>query len=328
MLNAAVIGVGSMGKNHARVYSEIDGVNLVAVSDSRKDVCDSVAGQFNARAYTDYGEMLEKEKLDIVNVVVPTMMHEQVALDVIGAGVNVFVEKPISYNIESARKIIDAAKARKVKLTVGHIERFNPVVMKIKELLDRGVLGNVWSATITRKGPFPDRIRDVGVVIDLGVHDIDIMRHLFGTEIIRISAETERRIHTDHEDYLNAILRFESGVVGVMDVNWLTPVKIRQIHISGEKGMLSGDYIKQELTFYRNGNSGEVENIRIEKKEPLKTEIEAFRDCVTQDRHPAVNGIDGLISLEMVLNILKAAKTKNSVNCNGNGKPAEQEKGG
>jgi len=201
--------------------------------------------------------------------------------------------------------------------------------MKIKELLGKGVLGNVWSATITRKGPFPDRIRDVGVVIDLGVHDIDIMRHLFGTEIIRISAETERRIHTDHEDYLNAILRFESGVVGVMDVNWLTPVKIRQIHISGEKGMLSGDYIKQELTFYRNGNSGRVENILIEKKEPLKTEIEAFRDCVAQDRHPAVNGIDGLISLEMVLNILKAAKTKNSVKCNGNGngKPAEQEKG-
>lgn len=317
-LNAAIIGIGSMGKNHARIYSEMQDVNLVAVSDIRE-----TSENFGCKYYKDYKEMLKNEDIDLVNVVVPTRLHLRVALDVIDAGKHVFVEKPVADTIENAKKIIEAAEKKEVKLTVGHVERFNPAIRKLKELINNDVLGKIWSITITRRGPFPKRIRDVGVVIDLAVHDLDIMRYLLNSEVLRISAETEKRIHTEHEDFLNALLRFENNVVGILDTNWITPVKIREININGEKGMLKANYLTQQIDFYENGSNhithdcpprditiGKRISINVERIEPLKEELQSFVDAVKNNHKPYVTGEDGLIALSLAHKILENANSK------------------
>jgi len=322
-INAAVIGVGSMGKNHVRIYSEIEDVKLVAVSDINEEV-KKIAEKFNCRYYKDYNEMLDKENIDLVNIVVPTRLHCRIALDVIKHGKHVFVEKPIADTIENAEKIIKAADEKQVKLAVGHIERFNPAVRKLKELLEKNTIGKIWNLTIFRKGPFPSRVRDVGVVIDLAVHDLDIMRYLLNSEISRVYAETEKRIHTEHEDFMNALMRFENGVVGILDTNWLTPVKIREININGEKGMIKANYITQKIEIFENGfnhfnssypninkmTEGNVKQIEVEKKEPLKMELESFVNAIRNNTEPLVTGRDGLMALSLAHDILKSADRK------------------
>ena len=322
-INAAVIGVGSMGKNHVRIYSEIEDVKLVAVSDINEEA-KKIAEKFSCKYYKDYNEMLDKEDIDLVNIVVPTRLHCSIALDVIKHGKHVFVEKPIADTVENAEKIIKAADEKQVKLAVGHIERFNPAVRKLKELLEKNTIGKIWNLTIFRKGPFPSRVRDVGVVIDLAVHDLDIMRYLLNSEISRVYAETEKRIHTEHEDFMNALMRFENGVVGILDTNWLTPVKIREININGEKGMIKANYITQKIEIFENGfnhfnssypninkmTEGNVKQIEVEKKEPLKMELESFVNAIRNNTEPLVTGRDGLMALSLAHDILKSADRK------------------
>ncbi len=321
--NAAVIGVGSMGKNHARIYSQMDSVNLVAVSDVNGKLAKDVAGDYYCKAYTNYKQMLKKEHIDFVSVVVPTMYHKDVAIECMKSGKHVLLEKPISDTSKNAREIIKVAKKENVKFTIGHIERFNPAVIELKKRLENNELGKVFSITANRVGPFPTRVRDVGVVIDLAVHDIDIMRYLTNSEVKRIYAEAERRIHTSHEDLLNGLLKFKNGALGVLSVDWLTPEKIREISIKGERGMFVVKYLTQELLFYenrmmsKNGYSysdmlmgvteGDITNIRINKKEPLKSELESFVDCVVNNKQPIVSAEDGLKALEIAEKIIESS---------------------
>jgi UDP-N-acetylglucosamine 3-dehydrogenase len=328
MTRVAVIGVGSMGKNHARVYSELSEANLVAVSDANPALAESVGQQFGAAAYTSFEEMLEKEHPEAVTIAVPTAMHRDVAIKVLESGAHILVEKPIAATIDEGREIIARARTCDRVLMVGHIVRFNPAIQALKQKLQNGDLGRVFQIFCRRAGPFPARIRDVGVVVDLAPHDVDIMRFLVGTDPLRVFAETEQRIHTDHEDLLFAMLRFPEGVVGALEINWLTPTKVREVLVLGEKGMFRVDDLMQDLFFYENAlagsdlhfplsnlkgvSEGSMVKFALQRYEPLKAELQAFLKAVRGEAPVAITGEDGLAALHLALALVESG-TKHQV---------------
>jgi UDP-N-acetylglucosamine 3-dehydrogenase len=321
-MRVAVIGVGSMGFNHLRVYSELDGVQLVGISDVSAERLETLKSRFQVPAYTDYRKLIENEKPDAVSITVPTSEHEQVATFALRAGVNVLVEKPIASTVEEGQRLIDLAQEVDRKLMVGHIIRFNPAMQALKARLDAGELGKIFQIFCRRAGPFPARIRDVGVVVDLAPHDVDIMRFLTGMDPLRVFAETEQRIHTDHEDMLFGLLRFPHGITAALEINWLTPTKIRETLVLGEKGMFRVDDLLQDLYFYENSQAtGElwagIKSIRgvsegkmirydLKRQEPLKAEIQAFLDAVKNDTTVPVTGEDGLKALRLSLALVES----------------------
>lgn len=327
-INVAVIGVGSMGYNHARIYSDLEGVNLVGISDKNKDNLEK-AKRFCKNTYEDYNEMIKKEKIDIISVVVPTLFHKKVAIDVMNEGINILLEKPIASTIEEAKEIIECAKKNNVKLTIGHIERFNPAIIELKNKIQKGELGDVYKIDVNRVGPFPARIRDVGVIIDLAVHDIDIMRFLLDSEVKRVYAETEKQIHTKHEDLLSGLMKFDNKTICNLNINWLTPTKIRKLYVTGEKGMFIANYLSQDLYFYENAEvngtgfdrkmgikEGAMTRYVIDKKEPLKLEIESFINIVKTDKEPLISGEDGMMALNLAQKLIKSAEERKVIECN------------
>jgi len=302
-LKAGVIGVGAMGKNHARLYSELPGVQLVGVADANEASGASVARNYDCKLYTDYHDLLAEE-LDIVSIVVPTTLHKQVAIDAIKKGMNVLVEKPIADTVEHADEIIKAARKRAVKLMVGHVERFNPAVMKLKELIDSGLLGKVVSISAKRVGPYNPRIRDVGIILDLGTHDIDIMSYLYGEKIKEVYASAGTVVHS-HEDHAIITLNFRNGSSGVIDTNWLTPHKVRNLTVIGSQGIAEVDCIEQTLRIF---DREWIRDAKIEKGEPLKLELMHFIECVRRDTKPLVSGEEGRHALEVALAAVDSAR--------------------
>ena len=180
--NVGVIGVGSMGYNHVRIYSELENANLIAISDMVRGTLDKVSKEFDTVGYVDYDNILQIDDIEVVNICVPTVFHYNVVMDAIEAGKNVLVEKPIALKLPEAQKMIEAAEDAGVTLATGHVERFNPAVRVTKKLIDDGEIGEVVTASSKRLGPFPPRIRDVGVAIDLAIHDVDIFNYLFESQ--------------------------------------------------------------------------------------------------------------------------------------------------
>ena len=324
-MKVAVIGVGTMGRHHARVFSELPEADLVSISDSDSVRAHSTAEKFGIRAYTDHREMLEKEKPDAVSVVVPTALHEKVGMDALDAGVNVLIEKPIAATVEEGTRLIEKARAMNKQLMVGHVVRFDPALQALKQKLDAGELGRIYQIFCRRAGPFPTRIQDVGVVIDLAPHDVDIMRFLAGSNPTRVYSETERRIHTNHEDLLWATLRFPDGVIGGLEINWLTPTKIREVLVLGERGMFRADALTQDLYFYENSlvndvqwatlqtikgvSEGSMTRYAIPRFEPLKAELQSFLKAI-QDGNPVpITGEDGLAALKISLALVESGHT-------------------
>lgn len=310
-----------MGRNHARVYAELENAHLVAVSDVDQDTVDQVAWTYRANGYADYRQMLEREKLDLVTIAVPTRLHAQVACDVMAAGVHVLVEKPIAATVAQGKKMIAQAQAHGVKLTVGHIERFNPAILELKRRLDDEHLGRIFQIHVRRVGPFPPRIEDVGVVVDLATHDLNIMEYLTNSEIKSLFAQTARRIHARHEDLVSGVMRFSNGIIGVLDINWLTPTKIRELMIVGEGGMFQVNYLSQDLYFYENnfasGNwerlvaiggvrEGQMIKHQVRRVEPLKAELQSFVQAVENDQSPTVSGEEGLRALLLAHEIIRS----------------------
>jgi len=321
-MRVAVIGVGSMGFNHLRVYSELEGVEVVVISDVSAERLELLKARFQVPTYSDYRKLIEEQKPDAVSITVPTSEHEQVATFALRAGVHVLVEKPIASTVEEGQRLIDLAQEVDRKLMVGHIIRFNPAIQELKARLEAGELGKIFQIFCRRAGPFPARIRDVGVVVDLAPHDVDIMRFLTGMDPLRVFAETEQRIHTDHEDMLFGLLRFPHGITAALEINWLTPTKIRETLVLGEKGMFRVDDLLQDLYFFENSQaSGElwagIKSIRgvsegkmiryaLKRQEPLKAEIEAFLDAVRNDTDVPVSGENGLKALRLSLALVES----------------------
>ena len=328
-LRAGVVGLGMMGRNHVRVWDEsVDGVDLVAVADpDPAAVSRSTAGR-RARGYEDPERMLAEEALDLVSIVAPTSLHLPVTLSALRSGANVLVEKPIAAERDDALQMIEAASAAGRMLTVGHIERFNPAIRELRRRLSEGELGRIFQVKATRLGPFPARIRDVGVVVDLAPHDLDIMRYLVDSEPVRLYAETERRIHTDHEDLFNGIVKFANGTVGILDINWLTPTKRRSLTVTGERGMYVADYINQDLIFFANPDAtqtwenrgadgtdvpissvaeGEMTRRSIRKQEPLAVELNEFAAAVRVGGPPPVDPHDAMVALLLARKMVESA---------------------
>lgn len=325
-IKVAVIGVGAMGKSHARVYSNMDNVKLIAVSDNNNELAKDIGNKYKINYYSNYKEMLKKESLDAISVCVPTKLHKKIAVDCIRNKLEVLVEKPIAATVKEAKKIISESRKNNVKLMVGHIERFNPVVTELKKRIENGQLGKIYKVHCVRLSPFPQRIVDVGVIVDLAIHEIDILKHIVGSKIKRLYAETAQRIHSEHEDLLIGTIRFENNILGVINANWLTPKKVREITVTGEKGMFVANYLTQEFYFYENEfaknpnyNSnfmnvveGRKIRIKVRQQEPLKNELRAFTESILKNKRMPVTGEDGLNALYIAQKFIESSK-KNKV---------------
>ena len=324
-MKVAVIGVGSMGYNHLRVYSEMGDVEVVGASDLNRERLQLVEDRFSVNTYTSYKDLFEKEKPEAVSITVPTAEHEKVATYALEKGAHVLVEKPIAATIEEGKRLIALANKLDRQLMVGHIIRFNPAMQSLKTRLENGDLGKIFQIFCRRAGPFPARIRDVGVVVDLAPHDVDIMRFLTGMNPMRVYAETEQQIHTDHEDLLFGLLRFPDGITGALEINWLTPTKMRETLVLGEKGLFRVDDLMQDLYFYENTQAvgelwspfrairgvseGSMTRFPIKRQEPLKAELLAFINAIREGHEMPVTGQDGLEALRLSLALVESGKT-------------------
>ena len=242
-----------MGSNHVRILGGMPEAELVAVADPSPERRAGVVERYpSVTAYATLGEALAAGGLDFVCIAAPVAHLPEFAHEAIEAGVAVLVEKPLAPTLEQAQAVVAAAEERGVLLSVGYVERFNPAVAALKKRLDEGAVGRIVQMHARRLSPFPNRHSDTGVALDLATHDIDVMRYLSGSEITRVYAETAQRIHTAAEDLLCASLRFDDDMTGLLEVNWLTPTKVRQLSVTGESGMFVVDYLMQDLTFYEN----------------------------------------------------------------------------
>jgi predicted dehydrogenase len=287
-------------------------VDLVGVADPVPEAIARATSGRTARGYADASDMLASERPDLVVVAVPTSLHLPATLEALAAGAHVLVEKPIAADRAEAEQMIAAAEAAGRLLTVGHIERFNPAIRELSRRLDNGELGRVFQVRASRLGPFPARVRDVGVVVDLAPHDLDVMRYLLRSEPVRMYAETEQRIHTDHEDLFTGLIKFESGAVGLLEVNWLTPTKVRKLTVTGEHGMYEVDYLTQDLVFYANPDlelvtEGEITRRTVQRREPLAVELSEFASAIRSGGPPPVSPQDALVAMLLARAMVDAA---------------------
>jgi UDP-N-acetylglucosamine 3-dehydrogenase len=326
VLRVAVIGAGEMGRLHARVAVESDYTELDAIVDP-EPAAERVAYERRARWLTTVDELVDGSLPDIAVVSTPTSQHASVAEILIDAGVHVLVEKPIASTLDEAVALIAAARAQGVTLAIGHVERFNPAVQELEARLHERALGRVFQVHARRLSPFPLRVGDAGVALDLATHDLDVMCLLAGTPL-RVSAETDQKAHRSREDLLAALLRFDSGVIGLLEVNWLTPTKVRQLTVTGERGMFVVDYLNQHLTLYENAmateawqaldvfdgvTEGNVTRFAISRAEPLRAQLDAFARAVLGDEPVAVSGEQGLRVLKLALAVAEAGSAGRTV---------------
>jgi UDP-N-acetylglucosamine 3-dehydrogenase len=331
-LKAGVIGLGSMGQHHARHYFNFQDVKLVAVSDVDKNKIE-IAKKYSCKFYTNYKEMLEKENLDIVSIAVPTTLHEKVALDALNQGIHVLVEKPISYDLKSAKKILKTARKNKVKLMVGHIERFNPAIKKLKELIDNKVFGEIFSLESKRLSVYPPRIKDCGVIIDLGIHDIDLMNYLMKEKIKKVYSVVAHKFipNTEFEDHASILLTFKNGIIGKIDVSWVSPVKVREMSIVASENCCKVYMLQQKIEIIK--SFGEVKNnlswedyqefikkfspeikvIEEQNVEPLFIELRKFVDSVKNDKPVPVSGEEATDALKIALKAIESSKKGEAV---------------
>jgi UDP-N-acetylglucosamine 3-dehydrogenase len=310
-IGVGVIGVGAMGYNHARIYSKLDETDFIGVSDLNDFTLSKTSKKYNVSGYKDYEDLLSHDELQIVSVCVPTTHHYKVTMKAIEYGKDILVEKPISFTLEEAKEMVRFAKEKGVKLSTGHVERFNPAVKKAKELIENDVIGDIVSSFAKRVGPFPPQIKDVGVATDLAIHDLDVMTYLFDEKAKQIYATMgsilEKCIYEDHAEIMTT---FETGITGILEVNWLTPYKRRELEITGTEGIISIDYIDQTIEVHGKF----AHDVTINQEEPLKEEIKSFLNAVRTDTEPVITGKDGLNALKMILAANKSSREHIPIN--------------
>ncbi len=301
-LKIGVVGVGVMGSNHARVLSEMAAVQLVGVVDPEREQREFVARNLGCAEFPGLEELL-KRGVDAVTIAAPTHLHHDLALTCIAAGVHVLVEKPIAPTVEEGRAIVAAARRAGVTLMVGHVERFNPAVESIKRAIKNQ---DILSIAITRVGPFPPRMSNVGVVIDLAVHDIDLIRWFTDSEIVEIQPQLSSAV-AEREDIALLQFRTASGVLAHINTNWLTPFKARTIHVATRDKYLIGDLLTLQVTEcfgFQPDGSYSMRHLSVGYAEPLRAELLAFANAIRSGRTPAVTGEEGVASLEVAIRCL------------------------
>ncbi len=300
-----VIGAGSWGKNHLRVFSELEAAELVAVCDLEAARAHSLGKRYDIPAYTRVEEVLTRADVEAVTICTPTTTHFAIAVEAVDRGKHVFVEKPMVSTSEEATQLLARAEAQGIHLMVGFIERFNPGVQRVKGLIESDVFGDVVLAFARRVGRWPERIGDVGVVKDTAIHDLDIMRFIFDQEPRSLYARMGSLGHR-FEDYAEIMLGFHGIQTGFIEANWLTPQKKRTLTVTCENAIVTLDYLTQKISVEDMYGQRDVSSTW---EEPLRRELQDFVDSVADDRPPAVTGIDGLKALTLAERAIASAET-------------------
>jgi len=323
-LRAGLVGLGIMGQNHARVLSSLSGVDLVAVADPQGDTR-SVLPEH--KVLSSIEEVIAKG-VDYCVVAAPTAFHEEISLKLIDSGIHILIEKPIAHSLDSALRIENAAKNKGIIGAVGHIERFNAALQQARNRIQAGELGEIYQISTRRLGPFPSRIADVGVIMDLATHDIDLTAWLSDSFYKSVSAQSAIRSGREHEDLVAIVAQLSNGIVANHLVNWLSPLKERKTIITGEKGTYVVDTLTSDLTFYANGtisvsqdriahfkgvSQGDIHIFAFEKPEPLRREHENFRDAVLGKDAAIVTLSEGAKTVSVAAGALESIKRQETV---------------
>ena len=321
-LKVGLVGLGIMGRNHARVLSHLDGVELLGIVDPVKPT--DLYPSFN---FFELSELLAK-KPDYCVISAPTGFHKDIAIQILDAGVNCLIEKPVSLDLDSAFEIKKIADKNSLVVGVGHIERYNSAVKQLRQRLMNGDLGNIYQISTRRQGPFPSRISDVGVVRDLGTHDIDLTMWLTNSKFKSVSAHATKRSEREFEDLVSVTGRLKNEVIVNMLVNWLSPLKERNLLVTGEKGAFVVDTLSSDLTYFSNGNfqvtqselshfvgvsQGDVISYAFEKPEPLLVEHQNFRDHLIGKQSEIVTLEEGIETVRVSDMILESARTESDI---------------
>jgi UDP-N-acetylglucosamine 3-dehydrogenase len=301
-LRVGVVGVGVMGSNHARVFAGLPGTELVGVADPDRKQAEFVGRTLGCAAVADVDALLDRE-VDAITIAAPTHLHRDIALACISRGVHVMVEKPIASSVEEGRELITAARRANLTLMVGHVERFNPAVEAIKEAI-RGE--DILSIAITRVGPFPPRMSNVGVVIDLAVHDIDLIRWFTDSDITEVQPQLSSAV-AEREDIALLQFRTASGVLAHINTNWLTPFKARNVTVATRGKYVTGDLLTRQVTEcfgFQPDGSYSMRHLSVGHAEPLRSELLAFLRAVRTGATAAVTGEEAVASLEIATRCL------------------------
>jgi predicted dehydrogenase len=306
-LRVGVVGVSVMGSNHARVFAGLPGTELVGVADPDRKQAEFVGRTLGCAAVADVDELIDRD-VDAITIAAPTHLHRDIALTCIGHGIHVMVEKPIASSVEEGHEIIGAARRAGVTLMVGHVERFNPAVEAIKEAI-RGE--DILSIGITRVGPFPPRMSNVGVVIDLAVHDIDLIRWFTDSDIVDVQPQLSSAV-AEREDIALLQFRTASGVLAHVNTNWLTPFKARNVTVATRGKYVTGDLLTRQVTEcfgFQPDGSYSMRHLSVGHAEPLRSELLAFLRAVRSGAAPAVTGEEAVASLEIATRCLATRPT-------------------
>jgi|WetSurMetagenome_2_1015567.scaffolds.fasta_scaffold70638_2 UDP-N-acetylglucosamine 3-dehydrogenase len=293
MIKVGVVGLGAMGQHHVRLYSHLD-CELVGVADADPQRAMELGEKYHVKYYSDFHHLIDK--VDAVSIAVPTTLHHSVAVEFLKEGVHCLVEKPIAFTLNEAEEMICLSQNNHIKLAVGHIERFNPAVIKLKELVNKGALGKILIISTRRVSPSAPRIKDVGIVIDSATHDIGVIRYLLNTEPINVFSRVGN-LRNGKEDHAIIVLGFY-GATACIEVNWFSPNKIRTLMATGSEGTASLDYIAQELKI---ADSTGEHNIDVVNAEPLRIELEDFLRSISEGTEPGVDGIEAQAILQIAL---------------------------
>lgn len=297
-VRVGVIGAGRLGSFHTKVYSRLDNVKLVGVCDCNLERAIEIGKKYKTASYSDYEDLFDK--VDAASIAVPTSLHYNIAKDFLNHNIHVLIEKPITKTLSEADELIEIAKERKLILQVGHVERFNSAVLAIEPYLKTPKF-----IECQRLGPFHKRVKDVGVVLDLMIHDIDIVLGLIKRDVVHIEAVGLSTI-SNFEDVANVRLTFEDGIIADITASRVTKDVVRKMRIFQEDSYLSLDYVTQDAAIFRKTEGKIVkERIKIKKKDPLKKELKSFVECVRTQKRPLVSGVEGRRALQVALEIIE-----------------------
>ena len=309
-LKAAVIGIGNMWGNHVRTYNEIDSIDLVAIADLNEVLGNEMSEKYWVKYYKSYEQMLEENEIDIVSIVVPTKFHFSVAKYCIDKGVHILLEKPITLDIKEGEELLSIAEKKGINMLVWHIERFNPAVQKVKQMIDAWELWDITAITARRIGGLPPQIRDANIVVDLSIHDIDIANYLTGKIPKEVTIHKKKNHLEEREDSAEIFMKYDT-VSAYIQTNWVSPVKMRKLTVTGSDWYLEMDFISQKIEFYKSNyekfkekNSNYTDyimkfadpdkiDISVWKKEPLKEEILFLTNAIISG-----NNIDSQFALD------------------------------
>lgn len=301
-IKIGVIGVGYLGCHHARIYSEIEEAELIAVVDIDRTKADSLAKKYNCESIYDYRDILNR--VDALSIVTPTTTHYSIACECLKAGKDLLIEKPITETVEEAEELIKLSKEKNCIIQVGHLERYNPAILSASELIAEPLF-----IESERMSPFFGRATDVDVTLDLMIHDIDIILSLLDASVKDIKA-VGAKVLTEKIDVAKAWIDFDNGCTALSTVSRLSPEKRRLLKIFQKESFIAIDYQLSEIThYYMSGEKMLSEIIRPEKKEPLKEEIRDFLYCVKNRKRPRVSAKEGRNALDVVLKINKMIRS-------------------